>query len=437
MSDPQKPARDEAQRPASKGKTSLFEQGTLLASHFVVERQIGTGGMGRVYEAYDTKLRRRVAVKVAHPTTPAGLLLLEARALAVFSHPGVPAIYTFGDHEGSEFIVMERLYGVPLDEHLRRAEAGGRQLPIAEAVDLLAGAAEALAVVHRAGQVHRDVKTANVMLAPGNRVVLMDFGLTHGEGDRYGHSHAAGTPYYLAPEVIDLKLVQGKAFLADLYALGVLGYRILTGRYPFEGTSEEVTAQHQHVAVSDPQRTRGDLPPALSRLMLALMAKDPSGRPTSADLVARELRDVRRRLANENEKAPFSVVIVDDDEDALRLFGAMVRQAVPDAQIRLAPDGETALRMVRESAPDLLLSDLDLPGMSGLELCMSLRGTSVADRCEMVIISGAATDSDVRLLYQLGLTRFVKKEALAREHVIAITREAKKAFDEARSRALA
>lgn len=408
--------------------------GTHVGARYRVDYVLGSGAMGCVFDALDTRLQRRVALKFAHPAYAPGIIE-EARALAQVSHPGVVTVHDFGEHERMPYLVMERIYGISLEDHLQRQEANGGRFAIPEAVDVLVETAGALGAVHRAGIVHRDLKPANCMLAARNRVVLMDFGLTHAESNEAARTSVAGTPQYMSPEAIRGALAPGLSYLSDLYALGVLAWRVMGGTFPFDGEMEDVFRQHQERPVPSLADVRPEVPPVLSRLVTALLAKDPSDRPQAADDVVRELQQIRRRLAAAPVRETFSVLVVDDDPAAAQLFAYFVRGATPGSNVRIALGGQQALELVRAEPPDLMLVDLDMPGMNGLELCLFLRGTHLADNSKLVVTSAAASEEDVRVLYQLGLTHFVPKRALAREQIVAITQEAKRAFDVARARA--
>jgi serine/threonine protein kinase len=392
----------------------LFRNGELISGTFEVRSLLGIGGMGQVYEAHDTVLGRSVAIKASLPTLNSVFLRDEARALATFSHPAVVTIYTIGAHKGIDYIVMERLYGTSLAVHLAR-RAKHERLMFEEVIDLSIALADGLALLHRAALAHRDLKPSNIMLAPGNRVVLMDFGLVLPEADTTASSEPCGTPQYMAPETVARTTQAGDRRLVDLYALGVIIYEMLTGSVPFGSDDPDIVMQRQ---LRDPVPTvsavRSDVPGQLNELVAALMAKAPAERPQTAEAVAWSLRQVQMRAQTRTD-APLSVLIVDDDIHAVRLLDLYVRAAAPSAFIRTAASGEEGLALARESVPDLMLLDLQMPGMNGLELAMYLRATHLFDRCRIVALSGRAHEHDIRLLRELGITEFIPKTAQTRQ----------------------
>lgn len=396
-------------RPRRSARAPVFALGTCLSETYDLLGVLGEGGMGQVFDARDLVLDRRVAIKVGWPDRDPHSLRMEARALAALRHPSMVSIFHVGVHEGCEYVVMERIYGVSLAAHLQRRRRVHQAFTVREVLDVLIGVAEGIAVVHRAGLAHRDVKPANVMLAPGNRVVLMDFGLATPETSRAPHSSPSGTPDYMAPESIMNDTRSGERFLVDVYALGVMAYEMLTLLTPFAGkTTVDIWAAHLSQEAPDPRVRRNDIPPQLGDLCLSLMAKSPDDRPQSIETVVARLRAIRG--ADEPARATtFSVLIVDDDPDMTALLRALVRKTASGAAVATAHDAEQAIRHIHKQPPDLLLLDLRMPTMNGIELAMYLRGTHLADATTIVAVSARAGDDDVTLLAQLGITQFISK----------------------------
>jgi serine/threonine-protein kinase len=272
------PPIDESRRP----DPLLLPLGSIVAGTYELRSLLGSGGMAQVYEGHDLHLDRHVAVKVARANLGEALRS-EGRALAAIRHPLVVGVFHAGVHEGFDYLVMERILGRSLREHLD--ERAGVPMSIRGVVALLHMLAEALSVVHEAGLAHRDLKPDNVMMRPGDRVVLTDFGLTRAEFLGAGE-RMSGSPNYMAPEVILRQEKRGAGHLVDLYALGIVAFELLVGRTPFERTHWVKTFEaHLSEPPPDPRSLRADVPDDLAELVARLLAKDPLDRPESAEEV--------------------------------------------------------------------------------------------------------------------------------------------------------
>jgi hypothetical protein len=266
---------------------------------------LGRGGMGVVFLAEDEALQRCVALKTLAPARAAvpsarQRFLNEARAMAAIKHPHVATIYQVGEDRGVPFLAMELLEGESLDSRLRREG----KLPAAEVVRIGREAAEGLAAAHGRGLVHRDVKPANLWLefgpdAPrsgeGGLVKVLDFGLVRaadGEPGLTASGMAVGTPTYMAPEQAQGDPVDARA---DLFALGCVLYRACTGQLPFRGRDAgSVLRAILSTEPPAPHAIDPEVPPALSDLIVRLLAKDPNDRPAGAQVVAQALEAIGR-----------------------------------------------------------------------------------------------------------------------------------------------
>lgn len=396
----------------------VFEAGQVVADTYVIRDVIGQGGMGQVYEAFDRVIARRVALKASWPDVPPSVLQREAQALAAIKHPAAVTVHACGSHEGTWFVVMELLHGVTLDAHIARA---GR-LTAPAATDLLIALAEALAAVHDAGIAHRDLKPSNIMLLPKGRLVLLDFGLFGADGAAAGVLDVCGTPDYMAPETARGDVRPRNEFLVDLYALGVVGFEMLTGQLPLAGEDGPSTMMRQVNSVAPRARQlRSDVPTALDELIHELLEKSPEARPQSAGNVVDRLRSIRRDLPPER----FKVLVVDDDPTVSRVLAHYATKSAPDVEVAVAADARTALRLIAEAPPDLALVDLQMPHMSGLEFVMYLEGAHLAVGCEIVVVSAGAQPGDVELLRSLGVTKVIRKDGTLRSDVAACVRQAR------------
>lgn len=388
-------------QPVSVGR---LRAGRVLQGNYEVRRLLGRGGSSEVYEAYDRALGRRVAVKVCGLEAKRELTR-EAMALAAVRHTSLPVVYLTGEEESVAYMIFEHVRGVDLAAHLDKLRERHERMELRVVLDVLASLAEALSVIHRAGMAHRDVKPSNVMLSIDGRVVLVDMGIFIVECDTA--AELAGTPGYIAPEVLSNSIAEGSFHLVDMYGLGLLAYEMFTGQ-PLLPPSvlAAIFAQQSWQHKPELAKKRPDLPTGIVKLVESLLDPNPARRPPNADLVARQLRKFD---VPEGEPTQFSVLVVDDDDNVRALLETFVRRAAPDAIIRTVASGDEAMDQVRRSAPDLLIVDIHMPGMTGIELCMFLRGMGALDRCHIICVSGAAEEEEIAILYRMGILHFVPK----------------------------
>ncbi|HEV2349498.1 MAG TPA: protein kinase [Terriglobia bacterium] len=271
-------------------------------SHYRITAPIGSGGMGEVYRATDTKLGRDVALKVLPPDMardPERLARFqrEAKALAALNHPHIVTIFSVEEANDVHFLTMELVEGQSLD---RRIPAGG--LPLGRLSKIATALAEALAAAHEKGIVHRDLKPANVMVTDDGRVKVLDFGLaketrvvdpadaTQTVAGRTKEGMVMGTPAYMSPEQIAGRAVDHRS---DIFSLGIILYEMATAKRPFTGhSSVEMVSSILRDAPTLVTDLRADLPAHLARIIRRCLEKDPRQRVQTARDIANEFADV-------------------------------------------------------------------------------------------------------------------------------------------------
>ena len=277
---------------------------TILGT-YEITRHIGSGGMGDVYQAHDSKLGRDVAIKVlpeqfARDPERLARFQREARMLAALNHPNIAAIYGLEESGGIHYLVMELVPG----QTLRERTAGERPLPVEEALAIARQIAEALEAAHEKNIIHRDLKPANVKVTPASRVKVLDFGLAKAfAGDTAAddasnsptlsalptqHGIIMGTPAYMSPEQARAKTVTKST---DIWAFGCLLYELLTGRAAFRG--QDVTEILAAVVMKDPDWSRlpEATPPTMQTLLRHCLRKDPRQRLQDATDVRIQIED--------------------------------------------------------------------------------------------------------------------------------------------------
>ena len=273
--------------------------------HYLVLEKLGSGGMGDVYVAEDTKLNRRVALKFLRPGVAdardgRSRILREARAAAALNHPNIVHLYSVEEADDLVFITMELVTG----RSLRQMLAAGTGLSLAQTISFATQMAEALACAHAAGIVHRDLKPGNVMITDDERVKILDFGVAKvlaristqdpedstTTGDDASVGHAVGTTGYMSPEQALGKSLDERT---DLFALGVVVYELATGRTPFQGDTVAEVFDHLLNRRQPPLLTfNPTLPRSLEIVLDKALEKDPDRRYRSADELLRDLRAV-------------------------------------------------------------------------------------------------------------------------------------------------
>ena len=265
-----------------------------LGAAYAVERELGAGGMSRVFVAQETALGRKVVVKVLPPELAGGIDVerfhREVQLAAQLRHPHIVPLLTAGEGRGLLYYTMPYVEGASLRTYLDRQG----ELPVGEAVKLLREVTDALCYAHRRGVVHRDIKPENILLEDGHALVT-DFGIAKALTARLGAGGAmtsvglaVGTPTYMAPE-------QAAAdphvdHRADLYALGVVAYEVLTGDPPFRGhTAQQLVGAHLTQIPEPVAQYRSSIPGTLAALVMRLLEKRPADRPQSAEEVLHEL----------------------------------------------------------------------------------------------------------------------------------------------------
>ncbi len=369
-----------------------------LGERYTLEREVGRGGMATVFLAQDVRHQRPVALKVLHPEIALSLgserFLREIQIAARLQHPHIVPLYDSGrvppeQSEGPSLLyyVMPFVGGETLRERLERTP----QLPLKEAVEVAHAVASALDYAHRQLIVHRDIKPENVMLHDGEAVVT-DFGIAKAvtaavTKNLTQSGTAVGTPAYMSPEqAIGETELDARS---DIYSLGAMLYEMLAGAAPFSGATVQAIIARLFTEPVPPLRERRlEVPGWLERAVMKALAKDPSARYATAAQFAQALtwpssglpgtrRRTRTTAAAESLSAPAletpsaRILVVDDDESIRETFEDHLTES--GHEVKTVADAAQALAGLVAFDPALIITDVRMPGMSGLELLKKVK----------------------------------------------------------------
>jgi len=439
----------------AKGSVSL-PSSVILEGKYRLLDELGRGSMGTVFLAEDTALKRKVAVKFLLPELTdssecAHRFRQEAVAMASIRNENVAQIYAFGEDKGTPYFVMEYLDGETVEHLIDSHNRRGFYIPVDDVVDIMVQALTGLRAIHKANAVHRDIKPANIMLTvEPMRSIIMDFGLVRDVQVEDDVRTLAGTPAYIAPELVEGKPGADRSPLTDIYSLGITFYELLTGSIPFGGKSWiEILQKHITEIPVYPSTRRPGIPEILDNIVMRAISKEPNERHLDCDEFLEELWEVQKmplsherrisipptqsneiisssakrspsrgRISNVDETRGFRstpsgtrgrLLVVDTDPEFRRLVHTTAKSTVPGCRVHSATDGNMALDLVETICPHLLLIDLSLPELNGMEVVATLRGDERWRQMQIIVVSGNGGKREAAILSNMNVIAFLTK----------------------------
>lgn len=409
---------------------------TQLGPYKILSR-LGAGGMGEVYRAKDSRLGRKVAIKVLpqHLADDAHALARferEAKVLAALSHPNILAIYDIGRDQGISFAVMELLEGETLRSQIAHsALATDLSLEIAVAI------AQGLAAAHSKGIIHRDLKPENIFITFEGRVKILDFGLARMERGWTSENRTSavtaapttqegviiGTLEYMSPEQVRGLTLDCRS---DIFSFGCILFEMLTAKRPFSRSTPPDTLvailKDPPIRIDESSRT---IPAKLNSVILRCLEKNPEERFQSVPELSDELRSISESMQDQSARKPKrairkNILLVEDDE----LFRNAMNDFLSDRHnVWAAESSEKALMILEKRTPDVVLMDITLPAMNGIDTLKRIKESW--PNLPVVMLTAIDRIASVVECIKLGAFDYLAKPIIVEELLSTLARSAR------------
>ncbi|CAB4652558.1 unannotated protein [freshwater metagenome] len=390
--------------------------GELIDSRYQLIRQVANGGMASIYEAMDTRLDRKVAVKIMHPHLAqddafVSRFIREAKAAAALSHPNIVAVQDQGWNQSgvpAVFLVMELIEGSTLREYLN--ERG--RFEIKDAMNYLTPILSALAAAHAIGIVHRDMKPENILISKEGRIKIADFGLARGEiiGSTMTAESSVilGSVSYLSPEQVQRGVADARS---DVYAVGIVAFEMLTGEKPFIGdTPIQIAYMHVNQDIPPPRSKRKEIPQALDDLISRATNRDPDKRPRDAGEFLSSLEAIAGELDPKKNQLKLELDLpVDAIREKSRTKAKQEIVAEPSIEIKESTRDIRRREEKRHRASKRVRRNRKVALVLAIALGIGGWYTLVGPGSRIVVPStvGASYDEAISSLTPLGLTNVI------------------------------
>jgi serine/threonine protein kinase/class 3 adenylate cyclase len=401
-------------------------------SHYRILEKLGEGGMGVLYKADDIRLKRRVALKFVRPDLTRQpkakeRLFREAQTTSRLDHPNTCTVFEIGEtDEGQLYIVMPYYDGTTLRTRLERG-----RLSLGESVSIVRQIAEGLSAAHEQGVVHRDIKPENILLTHKGQVKILDFGIAKMGGGTTQTTGLTtlGTLLYMSPEQARIEKTDARS---DLFSMAVVFYEMLTGEHPFKADHHlAILYAIAHLDPPLPSDLNPEITPELEELVFKSLAKEPEHRIATASeflsllpaaaphwgdtptppIVRPHAGRAHRKRTRKTKSGSQTILIVEDDPSIA--FGIKELLEAESYRALVAADGKTGLDQCLSIMPDLILLDIQLPSMNGLEVCRQVRANGFAS--PIVMLTSKTDNIDKVVGLEVGADDYITKPFDAHE----------------------
>jgi len=383
----------------------------VLDGRYELYERLGRRCTSVTYRAYDMEQEREVALELLPSAVVEfprlrELLRREVQIMAELRHPNVVTVHGAGGWEDVPYLVTSFHAGLELDRWAARE--GGPPLPPDVAMEMMEPVFLGVAAMHEAGVIHGDLEPCNVLVSDERNVTVVGVGFSRATRHAVDGQALTSAPGFLVPECLrGDELDPAQAPKIDVYALGVIMHWLLTGQLPWDtpGSIRGRSSQPPESPLLPPSMLRPALSPAFDQPLLRALHDDPRERPS-----VESLRRMLHRAAHEGTRAtPVLIVVVDDDPDALMLEEAIALATVEHAEVVGLSDARAALSLIERRRPDLVITDLRMPGLDGIELTAALRSCPANASTPVLVVTAASGAAQWRRLHRLGASTLVVK----------------------------
>ncbi len=408
----------------------MSDSSRTIGQRYEIEKLIGSGAVGRVYLGHDRQTGDQVAIKelmaewVTRAPDSIERFRREGEALRKLNHPNIVKVLATLDEGDQHYLIMEYVNGGSLADLLKRQQ----QLPIEQVIPIGLELSDALSRAHHLDIIHRDIKPGNVLLAEDGTPRLTDFGLAH-MGNYPSLTTAGqvlGTFHYLSPEACANQLLDARA---DIWSFGVVLFQMLTGQLPFDGDSPvEIIHAIQNQPVPEVTWYRKDAPAPLADLIRRMLMRDRPARLASARLVGAELEALQRgtpttpkpdHISAPPKAAPKIKILLVDDHAVVRQGLRTFLEVQDDMQVAgEAANGEEAIEQAKLTQPDVVLLDLMMPKMGGVEATPPI--IAACPQARVIILTSFGEDDQMIPAIRAGAQGYLLKDIPPHDLVQAV-----------------